>query len=127
MSITAIGRKGEILAREILLKIFKSDNIFQADWIAMKDNKYYVVEVKHKEMFQPPPFMGQGLDIRQVKARMQFYKDTTIRCLFLVIDKDTRDVYWQWLDVLENGEYHDTKNGIRIYNIMGFKKSKRLT
>lgn len=119
MSITEIGRQGEKLAREILLTM-GVDSIFQADWLVQKNEKWYVVEVKHKEIFKPPPFCGQGLNIRQVKTRMQFYKDTGIRCLFLVIDLYTGARYWQWLDVLEKSRYFDTRNGIRIYNIANF-------
>lgn len=120
MSILEQGIEGEKLARIILKDKFKVDNIFQADWIVLKDNKYYVIEVKHKQLFKSPPFDGQGLDIRQVNIRIKFYKDTGIRCLFLVIDKDTERTYWQWLDVLEHTEYFTTKNNIRIYNITKF-------
>ena len=91
-----------------------------------KNGKYYVVEVKHKEAFEPPPFYGQGLDVRQVKARMKFYRCTGIRCLFLVIDMQGR-VYWQWLDVLEQGEHFDTKKGVRVYPIDGFVKAGRIS
>lgn len=31
------------------------------------------------------------------------------------------NIYVQWLDVLEKGEHFDTKNGIRVYNLNGFK------
>ena len=121
MSITDIGREGEKLARIILKEKIKVDGIFQADWIVRKDGRYYCVEVKHKDRFKAPPFDGHGLDVRQVNARMAFYMDTGIRCLFLVIDTDNT-VLWQWLDVLEDGNKFTTKNGVRIYDIKGFKK-----
>lgn len=124
MSINDIGKVGERLARDILKDWFRVDRIFQADWIVKKGGKYYVVEVKHKEMFKPPPFYGHGLDVRQVRARMEFYREKDIRCLFLVIDLDGA-VYWQWLDVLENTPYFDTKNNIRVYDIRHFEKMKR--
>ena len=122
MSITEDGLIGEKLARLILKERFKVVGIFQADWIVNKNNIYYLVEVKYKELFTPPPFTGQGLDIRQVKARIKFYKDTGIRCIFLTISKPDCIAYWQWLDVLENTKYLDTKNNIRIYNIENFVK-----
>ena len=122
MSITDVGRKGEVIARDILKNKFNVDGIFQADWMVMKDGKYYVVEVKHKEMFKAPPFDGHGLDIRQVKAREEFYKSTGIRCLFLVIDM-SGNVDWQWLDVLEGKRKCTTRNGIRVYALEGFKKA----
>lgn len=123
MSINDIGKLGEKLARDILKDWFAVDGIFQADWIVNKNGVYYVVEVKHKAMFSPPPFYGHGLDIRQVKARMDFYRNVGIRCLFLVIDLDGT-VYWQWIDELEKTRYFDTKKGIRIYNIKHFHRMK---
>lgn len=124
MSINDIGKIGEKLARDVLKNWFHVDRIFQADWMIKKDGKWYVVEVKHKEMFKPPPFYGHGLDIRQVKTRMEFLQDTGIRCLFLVIDLDGT-VYWQWLDVLENTPHFDTKNNVRVYDIRYFTKMKQ--
>jgi len=126
MSITEQGRQGEIIARKILKEIFKVDKIFQADWLVNAKGIWYVIEVKHKELFKPPPFYGQGLDIRQVKARMNFYKDAGIRCLFLVIEKPSNEVFWQWLDILETTKYFDTKNNIRIYDINNFNKCKNV-
>jgi len=122
MSITAQGIEGEMLARLILKDRFKVDNLFQIDWMIIKNGIYYVIEVKHKELFKPQPFYGQGLDIRQVNARMKFFKDTGIRCLFLVISKPENIVYHQFLDVLETTRYFDTKNKIRIYNIKEFTR-----
>jgi hypothetical protein len=121
MSITEIGRQGEQLARTVLKETFKVDDIFQADWLVKAKDNWHVIEVKHKELFKPPPFYGQGLDIRQVKARLKFQKDTGIRCLFLVIESPSNKVYWQWLDVLEQTKYIDTKNAVRIYDIKNFK------
>jgi len=124
MSITEQGLQGEKMARLILKNKFKVDGIFQADWLVIKDSKYYVVEVKHKEMFKSPPFNGQGLDIRQVKARMKFYAETGIRCLFLVINIPDNQGYWQWLDILEQTKYHDTRNKVKVYDIKNFAKFK---
>lgn len=121
MSITEQGIVGERMARNVLKGVFKVDNIFQLDWLVYKNGKYYAIEVKHKELFSPPPFWGQGLDIRQVNSRMKLFKDKDIRCLFLVISKPGEKIYWQWLDVLEQTKYLDTKNKIRIYDITKFQ------
>lgn len=126
MSINDIGKEGERLARKVLIDRFKVDGIFQADWIVEKNDSYYVVEVKHKEMFKAPPFDGHGLDVRQVRARMKFFRRFGIRCLFLVIDM-TGKVFWQWLDVLEQGRKFDTRKGVRIYAIEGFNKAGRIS
>lgn len=114
MSITKIGLEGEKMAR-LVLKKMGCVNIFQADWLIKPDDKWFVVEVKRKERFSPPPFWGHGLDIRQVKQRMAFYRDTGVRCLFLVFDLTDGKTYWQWLDVLEQGDYFDTRNNVRVY------------
>lgn len=121
MSIAEQGRQGEALARTIL-KNEGFDVVLQADWVVTRNGKWYLVEVKHKEMFDPPPFLGQGLPLYQVKARMRFYAATGIRCMLFVIDKNTGEPCWQWLDVLEGTEYLDTRKGIRIYNIEHFRK-----
>ena len=52
MSITAQGIEGEMLARLILKDRFKVDNLFQIDWMIIKNGIYYVIEVKHKELFR---------------------------------------------------------------------------
>lgn len=125
MSINDIGKEGERIARDILKDCFSVDSIFQADWMIKKDGKWYVVEVKHKEMFTPPPFFGQGLNAYQADMRIRFWHETGIRCLFLVIDSTTREIYWGWLDELEQTQYFQTRNGIRIYNLAYFHKYKR--
>ena len=126
MSINDIGKEGERLARTVLIDRFKVDGIFQADWIVERNGHYYVVEVKHKEMFKAPPFDGHGLNIRQVKSRMKFFHEAGIRCLFLVIDMDGK-IYWQWLDVLEKRRKFDTKNGVRIYDINSFVQTGKIS
>lgn len=120
MSINELGRKGEELARLFLKD--KGFALFQADWIGKKDGNYTVFEVKHKERFLSPPFDGHGLDVRQVTARLQFYKETGIRCCFVVFEPDSNEVLTQWLDVLEAGEKFTTKNNVRIYPIENFHK-----
>ena len=125
MSINDIGKEGELLARHVLLDKFGVDGIFQADWIIQRDGKYYVVEVKHKERFKAPPFDGHGLDVQQVKWRMKFFRDLGVRCLFLVIEMDGT-IYWQWLDVLEQKRWFDTRKGIRVYDLKGFKSPGKI-
>ncbi len=123
MSITKIGIEGEKKAREILKQ--NGFNIFQADWIAKsKEGDYYLVEVKHKEMFKKPPFDGHGLDVRQVLSRMEFYKKTKIRTILLIINIPDGKIYWQFLDDLENGKKFDTRNKVRVYPIENFSDSE---
>lgn len=124
MSITEIGRQGEELARHVIKEYFKCDGLFQADWLFKKDDMWFVVEVKRKERFEPPPFEGHGLNMYQAEWRLEFHRGTNIRCLFLVFDLSDGNIYWQWLDVLEQGQHYDTRNQIRIYPIKNFNKIK---
>ena len=87
-------------------------------------DKYYAVEVKVKELFEPPPFLGTGLNIKQIELRKQLYYDLDIDTLLLIFDKNSDKVYYNYLSKLEKTKYFDTKKGIRIYNIENFKVDK---
>ena len=122
MSLNIQGINAEKLARQYL----QSKNVYnmqQLDWFIKIENKYYIVEVKDKQLYDPPPIKGTGLDIRQLKFRKQVYDDLGIDTILMVFEKNTNNVYTQCLSVLEaTKDYHDTKNNIRIYNIKHFKK-----
>ena len=120
MSITEDGREGEDKTRLIIKKC--GWNLFQIDWMAVKGGKYFLFESKNKEFFTPPPFLGTGLNIGQVIAREEFRKKIGIRTILFVFNKKTGDSYFQFLDKLEQGEKHDTKNKIRIYPIKNYIK-----
>ena len=120
MSLTNEGIKAEKLAREWLLD--NGYQVQQAEWIAKKDNKYCIIEVKHRELFNPPPFLGTGLDKLQLYLRSLLLKDLDLRTFLMVFRKDTNEIYGQWLDTLEKGECFDTKNNIRIYPIKNFER-----
>lgn len=100
------------------------NNLQQLDWLfkSKKDDKYYCVECKSRELFKPPPFYGTGLDIVQLKLRHQLLNDLGIDTILLVFEKDTNNIYWQFLSKLEKGKHIDTKNKIRIYDINNFIK-----
>ena len=108
---------------QMLSRYLKSKGIhhLQGDAIALEDGKYILYEVKNKGgIFKPPPFYGHGLEVYQVKARMDFYKATGVRCKFIVFDNENKKILSQWLDILEAGEHFDTKHGIRIYPVENF-------
>ena len=96
--------------------------IQQLDWIGRKNNNWTIFEIKERELFQPPPFLGTGLDKRQLYLRTELLNDKGLRTILLVYEKGTDKVYWQYIDVLEKGEYFDTKKKIRIYPIDNFKR-----
>lgn len=122
MGITEEG----IDAEQWLLKRFRDKFVeaFQPDAISLENGNYVLNEIKHQEMFEKPPFDGHGLPKWQVKARIKFYQKTKIRCRLVIRQKNPEAVYWQWLDVLEKGEFFDTKGDKprRIYNINIFNK-----
>jgi hypothetical protein len=74
------------------------NNLQQIDWLfrSNKNKKYYCVESKSRELFKPPPFLGTGLDITQLKLRLQLLKDIGIDTLLLVFEKNTKNIYWQF-------------------------------
>lgn len=121
MSITNEGIEGEKLARQWLIKN-GFPNHQQIDWFVKNGDKYFIVEVKQRELFNPPPFYGTGLDIRQINLRLQLLFDLGIDTLLLVYEKNTENIYWNYLSELEKTEYFDTKNGIRIYNIKHYNR-----
>jgi len=97
---------------------------FQPDAITMENGTWVVNEVKHQEPYTPPPFMGHGLPRWQIMTRMGFWTLTGIRIRLVIKEKGSDDKYWQWLDVLEKGKFHDTfrKQPRRIYPITSFIK-----
>lgn len=124
MSITQDGIDAEKEAR-LFLNAKGIYDIQQFDWFIKKENKYYIIEVKNRELFKPPPFWGTGLDIAQIKKRIQVFNDLGIDTILLVFEKDTENIYFAYLSKLEKTIYYDTKNKIRIYNIENFKKDKQ--
>lgn len=124
MDIKELGEIGQEKGRKLCRECF-IETVFQIDWMSLTKNGIYILnEVKNQEPFEPPPFEGQGLPIRQVKARMRFYENKGIRCRFIVFNPlDESEVLWQWLDILEEGQYHDTHiNPRRIYPVKNFKR-----
>ena len=115
------GIKAERLGREFMLKR-GIRNHQQLDWIYKHEGSYKIIEVKSRELFNPPPFSGTGLDIRQLDLRKQIYQDLGIDTTLLVFEKCTRNVYYQDISILMKGKYFDTRNKIRIFPIVNFNK-----
>lgn len=115
-----LGKSGEEKAR----KLFKQMGfeMQSPDWIAIKDNQCFVIEVKHKERFQPPPFEGHGLDLKQIYLRNTLYEKTGMRTYLIIFERYTNNIYGNYLDKLECGDYFDTTNKVRIYPLHCFNK-----
>jgi len=125
MGITEEGIKGEQQLFTFLRK--KGFDFFQPDAIGLKDDDYYIFECKHQEHFKEPPFDGHGLPKWQVEARMKFQKRTKIKSVLVVFEKpydETKTMYYQLLENLENGEHIDTHGSKprRIYPLKNFIK-----
>lgn len=127
MGITLDGIKGEKKFISYLIKKNKWNfkDYFIPDAISLKDGIYQMYEIKNQERFtkvnpyngqETAPYEGHGLPPHQVKARLRFQKKTKIRCVLVIFEKGTNNVFYQFLDVLEKGEHFDTK-GLKIRRI----------
>lgn len=118
MGITEEGIAGE----QMLFKWLENRGIkfFQPD--AIGGNIVY--EAKHQERYEAPPFDGHGLPHYQVRARMEFAEKKNMRAMLVVFDKATDEIFYQYFDVLEKGEHHDTHGAKprRIYPLTSFMK-----
>ena len=99
----------------------------QFDWVAKKDGKWTVFEIKEKKLYKPDetfPYWGIGLDKIQLRQRLKYQKDNGIRTYLLNFVPGTDDIYGAFLDDLEaQGIHTDTPiQGIRVYPIKFFEK-----
>lgn len=117
------GLEGEKIIRDFFIN--KKIHFFQVDLMAKLKDKWNVIEVKHQESFEPPPFKGHGLPKWQIDARLNFQNETGIRALLFITDKTTKIIYWQYMDKLIKGNKFQT-NGknpriifpLESYNIL---------
>ena len=96
MSLQNLGIEGEKKARLFFKQHLKLNDIFQADWILLYKDKYFITEIKNKSIYVNP--FSYGLNQHQVKSRMNSYYKTGIRCLFFCICNEHKCYYYQWLD-----------------------------
>jgi len=90
-------------------------SVFQADWIGKWNDKWTFFEAKGKNsIFENDIIRGHGMDIKQIAPRLQFEKETGIRCYMMWFWDGY--IYMNYLSELEKGFYFDTKNEIRIAN-----------
>jgi hypothetical protein len=101
-----VGRDGEHKIRTIFEK--NKIHYLQADMLAKINGKWHSIEIKHQDKFTPPPFFGHGLPRWQIDARLELQKDTGIVALLFVLDKATKEVFWQYMDRLMDGKRYQT-------------------
>ena len=124
MNIGTMGRHGQEMAKEMLIRLPFMDRFCQLDWLVRnKAGGWWSVEVKYQEHFTAPSFDGHGLPRWQVGTRMQLWKDRGIRALLWIFDYGTQTIYAQWLDILEAGRFFDTRGPKprRIYQLESFE------
>ena len=122
-----VGINEEGIAAERLGRVWLKSkgihNIQQIDWLYKTGaGKYGIVEVKSRELFQPPPYWGTGLDERQVLLRRMLFDDLGIDTTILVFEKGTKNVYWQSLQKLLSTQPFKTRNNILIWPIENYNK-----
>lgn len=123
MGMTEQGIEGEQRLKTYLSS--KGISFFQPDGIGLDTNNYILYEVKClTEPFQPPPFVGHGLWVYQIRARLNFQAKTGIRVRFIVFNTKEDVIHSAWLDELEKGKHFDTARGIRIFPIENFEEEK---
>lgn len=125
MANTLDGIAGERAARTFIKRVCRPSGVLlQADWLFEDNDRLYIVECKHQEHFEAPPFDGHGLPRHQVRARMYLWRKYDIRTMFLVFEKYMKGGYVQWLDILEERPefIHDThgRRPRRIYSLEAF-------
>jgi penicillin-binding protein-related factor A (putative recombinase) len=127
MGITLDGIEGEQFLMKFLHE--KGFTIFQPDGIGLFKGIYYMFEMKHQERFKAPPFDGHGLPKWQIESRLAFFNKTKIPVILVILDKETNEVFYQYLDKLNDGKYYDTQ-GLkprRIFPLESFKVQAELT
>lgn len=99
--------------------VLNNSTLFESKLLFKNSNEWSLVEIKHKDPLVCNDFIGTGLNKHQLDARIQFYKDTNIDCLFIVFEKTGKNIYFQYLSKLENHKEF-TKTGIIVYNYKHF-------
>ena len=126
----AISKDG-IIGEQLLFNRLKTMNcpFFQGDAIACIKNQWCLFEVKYQELYEHPD--GHGLPPRQVKARLDFEEKFGIKIIFLVFDKKTYKIHWQFLKKLNNypSIWLETNgvNNRRVYPLHFFQQTKSFT
>lgn len=91
------------------------------EWIVYETEGPHFVEVKGQEAFEPPPFKGHGLPLRQVRTYEHLRVLTGWRTRLIVHDPSGYR-YSAWLDELETGPHFDTGVSMRrIYPLELFE------
>ena len=97
-----IGYQGEEIIRKFLASL--EYPYMQADLLFKGKESWLLAEIKRQSSFKSPPFDGHGLPEWQIKKRLLFQKETGIRAIFFVVDKETEIIYYNYFDELYNDQ-----------------------
>jgi len=115
--IKELGLKGEM---DICRRLRDSGYyVKKPDGLIKIGNDFFLIETKNKEPYNPPPFWGQGLDYSQYQNYMEIYSLKKLRTIFFVKNKENEWV-WNYLDRLNQGQKHITKNQIILFPLSSF-------
>lgn len=91
-------------------------------------HRFYLVEVKAAQAYEPPPWRGHGLDAAQADRYMEIYRLCAIRTRLVIYDPEGYR-YAAWIDDLERDESITTAGTIkrprRIYPLTSFDRRER--
>lgn len=122
------GIEGEHLIRKFLHS--ENHQTTQIDLLSCVDGKVYLIEIKHQERFNGPPFDGHGLNPKQVQNKLWWAKKINAIPLLIVLESNVdifgkRNLFYQNLNLLNNlpdSKKFITKTGNRIiYDISEFE------
>lgn len=122
------GIEGEHLIRKFLHS--ENHQTTQIDLLSYVDGKVYLIEAKHQERFNGPPFDGHGLNPKQVQNKLWWSKKINAIPLLMVLESNVdifgkRSLFYQNLNLLDNlpdSKKFITKTGKRIiYDISEFE------
>lgn len=89
------------------------------------NGQYCMIEQKHKSrVYDPPPFYGHGLDKKQWDHYLDFQAKTGMRIILFI--RCNGQIIWNYVDELERGPKHETKNKIIVFPIERFRPWKEL-
>lgn len=127
MSKNKKGRETEERCRKLLLTI-PGATIQQIDWTLRLFDRYVNIECKYKTKLwrdpNNPNFVGAGMDNSQIFLRNILLEDKKERTILFIFVKNDLNIYYQYVDILLEGECVDCYWSIppsTIFSINSFK------
>jgi len=125
MNTFELGKKGE----QIIYQLFKNKKyqIQSPDFFVYSKeiDKYICIEVKFKNnQFKSQYFNGYGINKNQIYLRNKLFEKTNIRTFIIIVDNTIKNIYGQYLDILQKGKFINTKD-TTIYDLNSYLLIKK--